>query len=418
MVIQFLDKFINKLIVANKTSFGNKPIRAILNFLKKPFPIFSSDIEKYLKAFQETSQKKLFQPTGFIFQWHITERCNWHCKHCYQEDKISADLSLEQLFQIFEQFLFLVKKWRFPPGRCFVAFSGGEPLVRKDFFQLLEKVGQGSRQYGYGCSLMSNGSLFTEENLGWLKTMGLGFIQVSLDGMEKENDKIRGEGAFQKAVNGIRLVRKSGIPVRVSFTFHKENIKDTEALLNLCSELGVYALGVRRLVPTGRGKELAGLALQPRELRKYYLNLKNLNKKRLLKISNRPLTKIDIGCEGSIFYSELLTDPLPGMASRRGCGLVSGAILTIMANGDILPCRRLPIVLGNALKDNVYDIYYSQLMQDLRDFKKIHPFCQKCPNFYNCFGGAKCITYASTGRWDLPDPRCWRAYKSSNEPNF
>lgn len=152
--------------------------------------------------------------------------------------------------------------------------------------------------------------------------------------------------------------------------------------------------------------------LQPQELRDYYLKIKEINRK-FAQEGKR--IKITTGCEAAIFNEETLADS-PFNRTILFCNAVRGGQLNIMANGDILPCRRFPVVVGNALKDNLYNVYYSEQMQDFRNLEKLSSFCKKCQNFSNCFGGAKCVTYAYTGKWDIPDVQCWRAYKKLGDP--
>ena len=358
--------------------------------------------------------KDLIKPKIFNCQWHITERCNWRCKHCYQSECPTPDLSLEELFKILDQYLYLIKKWELPPGRARLNLTGGEPFVRKDLFQFLERVSAEARVYGYSWSLMSNGSLIDEEKLIKLKELGLRSFQVSIEGMEKNTDEIMGRGAFEKVIRAIKLLVAANIRTAVSFTLTKKNLKDVPSLVKLCEKLGVSTLGTRRLIPWGRGKELAEYILEPQELKKYYLSIKEINKKLAKKKSK---LMVGIGCESGIFNEDILADPDSNMPIIL-CGVVSGRCLTIMANGDLLHCRRLPIVMGNALKDNLYDIWYSQPMVDLRNLDKSHPFCKRCPNFPNCFGGAKCVTYGYTGKLNIPDIQCWRAYKTLDQPLF
>jgi radical SAM protein with 4Fe4S-binding SPASM domain len=353
-------------------------------------------------------------PKFFTFQWHITERCNWHCKHCYQSENPVLDLSLEKLFFILDQLLALIKKWQIPPGRVKLNITGGEPLVRKDLFQLLERISQSFGAAGHRWSLMTNGSLLDKEKLIKLKNFNIESAQVSIEGMKKNTEEIMGKGAFDKIVKAIKLLVKAGVPTRASFTLTKKNMNDVPSLVKLSERLKIDILGTRRLIPWGRGKGLQEYMLQPQELKEYYLKVKEINKK--LKQKKKKL-KVIIGCESAIFNEEILNDPLSDMKINF-CGVTQGRALTIMANGDILPCRRLPIVVGNVLRDNLFDVWYSEPMKNLRNPNKLHSFCQKCSNFSNCFGGGRCLPYAYTGKIDLPDIQCWRAYRKLDEPLF
>jgi len=355
----------------------------------------------------------LIKPKTFYLQWHITERCNWHCKHCYQGEHPAADLSLEELLKILDQYVSLIKKWKLF-GRATLSLTGGEPFVREDFFQLLEKVSAQATLHGFRWALLSNGSLLDEKKIIKLKELGLHSFQVSIEGMEKTNDEIRGKGTFKKTIEAIELLKAADIQAVVSLTLTKKNMRDIPPLINLCEKLGVKSLGTRRIIPWGRGEQLKEYMLQPQELKEYYLSIKEINKK----LAKRKSTlRVGLGCENSIFNEDILADPDTNMRVST-CGVIYGRCITIMANGDVMHCRRLPIVMGNALKDNLYDVWYSKPMRDLRDIDKLHPFCKKCPNFLNCFGGAKCVTYAYSGKLNIPDIQCWRAYKTLDEPLF
>jgi len=352
----------------------------------------------------------LISPKLFGIQWHITERCNWHCKHCYQSENPVPDLSLSQLFYIFDQFLALIKKWQLLPQNTHLNITGGEPFVRKDFFQILRRIGKYSHLYNWG--ILSNGSLVTRENLKKLKEFNIELFQVSMEGLENNNDEIRGKGTFNQTIESIKLLREAGIRTVVSLTLTKKNAEDVIPLAKLLNDLGVAVLGARRLVPWGRGKEMEEYMLQPQELREFYFKIKEFNKK-LAQQGER--IRVSAGCEAAIFNEELLADstrtPYPIF-----CNVVRGGQLNIMANGDILPCRRFPIVVGNALKNDFEQVYYSRQMKDFRTLEKLHLFCKNCSNFYNCFGGAKCVTYGYSQRWDIPDVQCWRAYKKLGDP--
>jgi len=92
-----------------------------------------------------------FKPKSFHFQWHITERCNLKCKHCYFEPEfLKNELSTDQLFGVFEQYLKLIKQWGLSRKNNRISITGGEPLKRKDFFELLQKFHEHKDKTRYG----------------------------------------------------------------------------------------------------------------------------------------------------------------------------------------------------------------------------------------------------------------------------
>lgn len=351
----------------------------------------------------------LRKPRSFTLQWHITERCNWHCKHCYQTDDCSEELTTEQLFNVLEQYLFLIKKWGIPKYCALINVTGGEPFVRKDFFELAEKLGYHSNMFRWG--MLSNGSFITKGVAEKLKSFNIDHYQVSLEGAEEQNDEIRGKGSFKRVTNSIKTLAEAGIRTEVSLTLTKKNIKDIPVLVKLLAQLGVHLLGTRRLIPYGRGSELSDILLEPEELRDYYRSVMELNKS--LKRKNSKLHVV-IGCESGIFNEEI-----PSHRRKNYCGIIEGRILIVMANGDILPCRRLPIIIGNVLKQSLFEAYYSSdKLWELRNLNNAHQFCQNCNNFKQCFGGAKCVTYCYTSKLFIPDIQCWRFYKKLEKPEF
>jgi radical SAM protein with 4Fe4S-binding SPASM domain len=366
------------------------------SFYKRNIPIF---IKKELERSVLNKKWKIFN-----VQWHITERCNWRCKFCYQSEHPTPDLSYEELCSILDKYVSLIDRWKLHNERARLVLTGGEPLVRSDFFKFLEYVNEKRKKYGFRCSILSNGSLLDEEKVIRLKELGIKSYQVSMEGMKEKTDDLMGQGCFDKAVRAIKLLVAQKVPAVVSFTMTKKNVGELMELAEFCIGIGANTIGARRLIPWGRGKDLEENMLSPEELKDIYIKIKEKNKE----FVKRGLSfRIGIGCETGIFNEDILGDPDSDMPVNL-CGLTLGRCITIMANGDLMNCRRLPITMGNALKDDLYDFWYSKPMRDLRDMDKIDPKCKKCDNFTNCFGGARCVTYAYSGKLNAKDVQCWR----------
>jgi len=351
------------------------------------------------------STKSQYQPQSFHLQWHITERCNLECKHCYFDKKfLGNELSLNQLFVVFDNYIKLLKKWNLPREMSRISVTGGEPIVRNDFFKFLEKCYQNREKTKYG--ILTNGILLDNKKIFKFKKLKIGYIQVSLEGMEKNNDRVRGKGTFKKIVKAIKLLVKNGINTSISVTVTKQNLKDTPLLIKLARELKVNNLGLRRLIPIGRGEGMKKLMLSSQETKDLYLYILKTNQGLTDKKSK---LRLSIGCED-------------GILAQEGYGVntcVAGySSLTILPNGDVYPCRRLPIYVGNVLKQSLEEIFYkSKELIKLRNPGNINIRCRECPYFDECKGGAKCVSY---GYWKdtyindpqfLPDPQCWRLFK-------
>ena len=130
----------------------------------------------------------MVKPKSFHLQWHITEKCNFKCKHCYTEKPMN-ELSTDELFLILDQYIEMIKRWKMDINNRprLLSISGGEPLLRKDIFELLEAINENKDMFT-NVVLMSNGSTITDNVIKKLKDLGIPQIQISLDGLEKNNE--------------------------------------------------------------------------------------------------------------------------------------------------------------------------------------------------------------------------------------
>jgi radical SAM protein with 4Fe4S-binding SPASM domain len=143
-------------------------------------------------------------------------------------------------------------------------FSGGEPLLREDLFDLAAyAAGKGIR-----CVLSTNGTLITPAVTKRIKEAGFSYVGVSLDGVGAVHDKIRGnKGAFDAALRGIRCCQDTGIPVGLRFTVHAINVAELPAIFDLAEEERIPRLCVYHLAYAGRGDKMRRFDLEPRQTR-------------------------------------------------------------------------------------------------------------------------------------------------------
>lgn len=342
-------------------------------------------------------------PSSFHLQWHITERCNWNCRHCYK-DKDREELSVEELYRIFLQFIRLLDILKIRNNLAALNITGGEPMLREDFFLFLERITRLKKRFRIG--IMTNGSLITSESAKRLKSSGVDSVQVSLEGLEKNNDAIRGKGSFQRIIRALKILVKNNLEVKVSLTLTRKNLKDLPQLVKLCEKLKVAAIGARRFVPIGRGIGLKKYMLSPLQQRKVYLWREQ---QRVIHSFQGNKLGLWHGCEDGIgLYKTLFPHRI---SSLHACGVIEGRGLTILPSGDVFACRRLPIKIGNVLKEDLAHIYlFSEKFWQLRNLYNANDLCKKCVAFRYCLGGAKCITYGYFNKLSAPDPQCWRIF--------
>lgn len=314
----------------------------------------------------------------FTLQWHITHRCNLRCKHCYQHD-YRAFSDRESLRRVLTQYEALLAAYGF---RGHLNITGGEPMLHPDIFWLLEEAAR----RGMTAAVLTNGTTLTLRDAKYLKMLGVTYAQVSLDGCEQTHDAIRGKGSFQRAVNGIRALKAMEIYTDVSFTAQRNNLSELKPLSKICGSLGVDKLWFDRVIIPVREDE-EKLTLSAEEYRALCKTAALLNRRH------------KVSCARALQF-------LPCRSKSIYRCTAGEALLTILADGSVLPCRRLPIVVGNVNETDLLSIY-----RDSGELKRIRETpvpdgCGSCSYREQCRGGAKCLTFAKTGRYDLRDPDC------------
>ncbi len=185
-----------------------------------------------------------------IVVWNITRSCNLKCIHCYNDsglNKPSRELTTNEAKAVLNDLMQF--------GVPSVLFSGGEPLMRPDLFELIEYVGKRNLR----TVISTNGTLITADTAKKIKDNGVSYVGVSLDGIGEVNDKFRGvAGAFEKAVKGIRNCKAAGVRVGLRLTLTKRNVQDIGALFEFFEKEGIERVCFYHLVPSGRGSGIAG----------------------------------------------------------------------------------------------------------------------------------------------------------------
>lgn len=380
----------------------------------------SNEYLQYKKALAKIPEKRGRKKEGFYMQWHITDLCNLKCRHCYTADDSIRDLPLSQLKEIFDKYLKSILKWEIGGS---VSLSGGEPILRNDFFELLDYIHRRWKEYPrFSVALMSNGTLINEEFASQLKSYlpMLRQIQISLDGVcEETNDFLRGKGSFAKAKNGFLLLHENGFQTALHFVVHKMNYRDAFDVLELGEKLKATRITVSRLVLEGRGNVLE--MLSPSELKDLWVHLSqkcldSYPKGMFLTRGRCDLWHlVDIA---STFYSlkwgaqEGMIPAYAQVGQRCPAG-ING--LTVDADGTVYPCRRLPIPVGNITQDTFFKIWYvPKILWKLRYRERyMKGKCQDCPFLTDeelrglCNGGSPCISYSVCGDCFMPDSQCW-----------
>jgi radical SAM protein with 4Fe4S-binding SPASM domain len=336
---------------------------------------------------------------GFFVQWHVTERCNLKCRHCYQSGVV-PEMSYEEICRALDEVSTAIRGWAMDYGMDIspsLNVTGGEPLLRQDLFDILDHA----RHSSFPVSLMSNGTLVDTDMARRIEEAGVVDVQVSLEGLEPTHDLIRGKGTFDHAVMGIRNLVDAGVDTDINVTVSRVNVGEADALVGLAEELGVSSIGFSRLVPTGRGKGLGENALSCDELRSFYGHLGKYGD-----MSAVAVTSLDPLCN----ISRMGSAPPDVHFPIGGCAAgVFG--VTICSDGTVMPCRRMALPIGNIKETSFRELWSeSPVLSALRTREAYHGGCESCSYWAACRGcRAVALAFArANGDEDYlgPDPQC------------
>ena len=388
--------------------------------LKQRFqnPSARRGLASVVRGISKYGARRPFVPAApFLIVWDFTYRCNLRCKHCYASAGTAwkDELSTQEALHVVEELA--------DCGVAIIAFSGGEPLIRKDFF----KVVAHAQHCGIFTAVATNGTLLTPKVVKKLKAAQIGYAQISLDGATPAtHDMFRGiPGMFQKTIQGIKNCITEGIFVEVATTGTTFNFHEFPAIIDLCRILGVDWFMHYNFVPTGRGDFIAENDLSP-EKREELLSLlfRENEKGGMPLLSTAPqfarfsLQQSQDAEEVMIpthFYNPRLGGKLQNLSEFiGGCG-AGRFYAALRANGDIDPCVFLPRTVGNIRKNNFEELWdHCDIFEILRDRSHLEDNCGSCAFKYVC-GGCRARAFGYFHRLTAPDPGCIRnieAYKT------
>jgi 12,18-didecarboxysiroheme deacetylase len=344
-----------------------------------------------------------------VVVWNMTRRCNLKCIHCYSN---SADMDYPNELSTEEGKKLIDDLAQF--GSPVILFSGGEPLLRPDLLELAQYAADRKMR----AVISTNGTLITKEIADKLQKIGLSYVGVSLDGLEKTHDRFRGKkGAFAAAIQGIRNCREAGIKVGIRFTVNKHNLPDVAAMFDLLRHEKIERLCFYHLVYTGRGSKLRKEDLAHQETRKL-LDLIMSQTKKMFEDGLQPeILTVDNHADGPYLYLKVkeenparakevleLLEMNEGNSSGLGIGCVSW-------DGEVYAdqfWRNQP--LGNIRQKPFSKIWLdekNEFLVKLKNKKKyVTGRCTACLWLSVCGGNFRARAESAGDIWG-PDPACY-----------
>lgn len=344
-----------------------------------------------------------------IVVWCITRKCNLKCIHCYSNsDSIDYvnELSTEEGKILVDQ----LARYEIPV----LLFSGGEPLLRSDIFELTKYA----IQKGIRTVLSTNGTLITKEIAKKIKQSGISYVGISIDGIGKENDAFRGgDGAFDAAITGIRNCVETGQKVGVRFTITRYNYHCIPEIFQLIEREKVSRICFYHLVYSGRGADLQIADISLLEKRAVIDSIIQYTGELLKKRFVDVLT-VDNHCDGIYLYLKLLKEN-PERAKevfsllKWNGGNLSGSQIAFVDNeGNVHPDQFLwEYNLGNIRERSFSEIWEdtsNETLYNLRNRKRvIKGRCSQCTYFALCNGNFRARALAVFGDIWREDPSCY-----------
>ncbi len=409
---------VSRIIVKSASAFGVSRERIKERFSN---PYWMTGLVSVVEGISKFGVRTPFVPGGpFLVVWDYTYKCNLRCVHCYADAGKSGvrELTSEEALRVVDELA--------DCNVATIAFSGGEPLIRKDLFRVLEVA----RDYGIFTAIATNGTLLTRETVRKLKELGVGYVQISLDGATAEtHDKIRGiPGVFNKTIQGIKNCVAEDFFVEVAATGTKVNYKEFPSIIKLCKELGVKWFMHFNFIPTGRGRYIVENDLTPQEreelLTMLWSEMRGENGENGYPVlSTAPqYARVAIQRESqdehvipTHFYNMTLPGKLKSLSTFvGGCG-AGRSYCALRADGTIEPCVFFPHKVGNIRTESFKEIWdNSPVFWELRDREKLKGGCGKCEYKYVC-GGCRARAYNYFGDLNAPDPGCIYNLKEWNK---
>ncbi len=343
-------------------------------------------------------------PLRLLF-WESTSRCNLRCVHCrrIETDAPPADeLSTAEARALLDD---LAELGRGQPAPPVFVFSGGEPLLRGDWFELAEHA----RRLHLPTALATNGTQVDALLAGRIAEAAIRRVSVSLDGPDATtHDAFRGQpGCFGAALDGIAHLRAAGVEVQINASISRHNLERLNELHSLARRVGAVALHLFLLVPVGCGAAMdEAQRLTPAQYERVleWIIDREADSRLALKAT----------CAPHYFRVRAMRDDEPAEPARpasplhsatRGC-LGGIGVAFVSCRGKVFPCGYLPVEAGDIRREPLSAIWRdSATFRSLRDYEQLKGTCGRC-DFRDRCGGCRARAYAATGDMLAAEPMC------------
>jgi radical SAM protein with 4Fe4S-binding SPASM domain len=335
-----------------------------------------------------------------VTSWRGTGACNYSCVYCNVDANMNPspyELDTEWGLRLVDQIYEFGSQW--------FGLKGGEPLLRKDLFELIAYA----KSLGLGVVLLTNGYYVDGEILDNLIKYNV-YTSISIDGSEKTNDLLRGAGTYKTALSAIQKLSKAGILNGLSAAITSVNYKDLDHVVDLAEEYGARFVWFNHLVPAGRAKNNLNLEPSPEQYEWALNHIYDLSQKTYTK-----KFKFHVHCP---FYARIFKERNPENFwewynhdfAGKCIYFLFGGYISVLENGDVIPqFYSTDLKIGNikekSLKELWDEVQKSDFYRRLKNPNNLKGKCGACEYREIC-GGCRTRAYAHTGDWFESDPAC------------
>ncbi len=326
----------------------------------------------------------VFKPS--LVSWNLTRLCNLRCPHCYLSagKKAEAELTTEECLGLVGEMRAL--------GTEMVILTGGEPLLRKDIFDLATA----SAQSGMWVVMGTNGVLLDDRVAQRMVECGVKGVGISIDSIdpEKHNSFRGGPNSWEYSVRALEVAKANGLEVLVQTTVMAMNRDEIPRLIEFARDKGAWSFNLYFLVQTGRGQRMNDLSTGDTEaLLTELVDVQDAYRPMLVRSKCAPQFK-------RIAYEA-------GKQGLESGGCMAGTeYCRITPDGDVTPCPYMTVTAGNVREQSFTDVWQtSPVLLALRDPDRLTGRCGACEYKELC-GGCRCRAYAGFDDYLAEDPAC------------
>lgn len=369
-----------------KSQFIEEKMKSILSQMFEFGVLIKSDVAKYtpIRIRSDTFE----YPLNYVYL-EVTKRCNFSCIHCYANcptlntnNNIKKEMTLQEYYNLIDVLDNM--------GVMFIHITGGEPFMREDIFEILEYI----HSKNIGFSILTNGSLLTEEKIKKLKTLLPRSILISFDSNNKNDfEKIRGNGRYESVLKNIKCCLENKLKIRVSavlFEGINNSYDQLKSHFEFLKSLGLKTNNIAfdEFIPQGEGATKT-----------------NLRVDELTTMNNLKKVCLEVFCENSTLIGK---DSIKNITSNTFCGLGTEMIY-INCNGDVLFCPGLSdekYKVDNIFINDLNKIWkYSKAFKYFRKKEYLkNSKCTNCDRLNDCMGGCKARSIIMSGDFSREDP--------------